>query len=128
MPIGARSALSIERIQISMREQMEIGGVQRESIPEVSSDFRYTRARDSETKSARAVCCLVAIDSQTGYIHWAIRRQEPFSSHRINFSQLLGYPGYSAITYRSDSEPTTRQILKMLINSMLDTVQDLLQD
>ena len=32
----------------------------------------------------------------------------------MNFSQLLGY---SAITYRSDNEPTTRQILKMLINA-----------
>ena len=30
----------------------------------------------------------------------------------MNFSQLLGY---SAVTYRSGNEPTTRQILKMLI-------------
>ena len=50
-------------------------GVKRGSIPEVSFDFCYTRARDSETKSARAVCWLVAIDSQTGLL--------------MNFSQLL---------------------------------------
>ena len=45
-------------------------GVKVGSIPEVSFAFCYTRARDSETKSARAVCWLVAIDSQTGYIHF----------------------------------------------------------
>ena len=44
-------------------------GVKRASIPEVSFDFSFTRARDSETKSARAVCWLVSIDSQTGFIH-----------------------------------------------------------
>ena len=32
----------------------------------------------------------------------------------MNFSQLWGY---SAITYRSDNEPTARQILKMLISA-----------
>ena len=32
----------------------------------------------------------------------------------MNFSQVAGY---SAITYRSGNEPTTRQILKMLINA-----------
>ena len=48
-------------------------GVKRGSIPEVSFDFWYSRARDSETKSARAVCWLVA----------------------MNFSELLRY---SAIT------------------------------
>ena len=44
-------------------------GVKRRSIPEVTFDFCYTRARDSETKSARAVHWLVATDSQTGFIH-----------------------------------------------------------
>ena len=39
------------------------------SIPEASFGFRCTRARDSETKSARGVCWLVAIDGQTGYTH-----------------------------------------------------------
>ena len=33
----------------------------------------------------------------------------------MNFSQLLVY---SAITYRSDNEPVTRQTLKMLINAL----------
>ena len=46
-------------------------GVKSGSIPEVSFDFCYTRARESETKSARAVCWLVAIDSQTGCVHVA---------------------------------------------------------
>ena len=32
----------------------------------------------------------------------------------MSFSQTLGYP---IITYRSDNEPTTRQILKLLINA-----------
>ena len=58
-------------------------GVKRGSIPEVSFDFCYTRARDSETKSARAVCWLVAIDSQTGYIHVA-----PLGS-KNNFAWLI---------------------------------------
>ena len=46
-------------------------GVKRGSIAEVSFDFCYTRARDSDTKSARAVRWLVAIDSPTGFIHVA---------------------------------------------------------
>ena len=32
----------------------------------------------------------------------------------MNFSQLLGY---SEIAYRSDNEPTTRQVLKMLVTA-----------
>ena len=44
-------------------------GTKRASFPEVGFDLCYTKARDSETKSARAVCWLVAIDGQTGYIH-----------------------------------------------------------
>ena len=66
-------------------------GVKRGSIPEVSFDFCYARARDSGTKSARAVCWLVAIDSRSSC---AIREQRPASSNcaRIGeFSQLLGY-------------------------------------
>ena len=51
-------------------------GVKRGSIPEVSFDFCYTRARDSGTKSARAVSWLVAIDSQTGFIHVALNLQQ----------------------------------------------------
>ena len=62
MSIGGRSALSIER-----RERID--GVKRGSIPEVSCDFCYARARGSGTKSAIAVCWLVAVDSQTGFIH-----------------------------------------------------------
>ena len=86
-------------------------GVKRGSIPEVSFDFCYTRARDTETKSARAV----AIDSQTGFIHVVpLGSKGQFRlivvQELMNFSQLLGY---SAITYRSDNEPTTRQILNM---------------
>ena len=46
-------------------------GVKRGSIPEASFDFRYTKARSSETTSARGVCWLVASDSQTGFIHVA---------------------------------------------------------
>ena len=70
-------------------------GGKRGSIPEVSLDFRYTRARGSETKSARAVCWLVAIDSQTGLIiHVApLGRKSHFRlivQELMNFSQLLG--------------------------------------
>ena len=43
-------------------------GVKRGGIPAVSFELCYTRARDSETKSARAICWLDAIDSQTGFI------------------------------------------------------------
>ena len=57
------------RARPDRRERTE--GVKRGSIPDVSFHFCSTRARDSETKSARAVCCLVAIDSQTGFIHVA---------------------------------------------------------
>ena len=49
-------------------------GTKRGSIPEVSFDFCNTR----ETKSARAVCWLVAIDS-------AIRKQESVSSRVDEF-------------------------------------------
>ena len=76
------------------------------------------RARDSETKSARTVCWLVAIDSQTGYIHVApLGSKSPFRlivQELMSLSQLLGY---SAIAYRSDNESTTGRILKMLINA-----------
>ena len=44
MPIGVRSALSIEHVQVAMREQ--IG-----SILAVSFDFCYTKARDSDKVS-----------------------------------------------------------------------------
>ena len=85
-------------------------GAKRGSIPEVSFDFCYTRARDPETKSARAVCWLVAIDSQAGFIHvvpLGSTGQSPLIVQELmNFSQLFGY---SAITCRSDNEPTTRQ-------------------
>ena len=91
MSIGGRSALSIERVQIAMR-----GKATQEQ------GFRNT----------------VAIDSQTGFIHVVpLGSQGQFrliAQELMNFSQLLGY---SAITYRSDNEPTTRQILKMLINA-----------
>ena len=79
--------------------------------------FCYTRARDSETKSARAVCWLVAIDSQTGFIHvLPLGSKNHFHlivQELMSFSQTLRY---LAITYRSDNEPRMRQILKMLIN------------
>ena len=93
-------------------------GVKRGSIPEVSFDFCYTRARGSETKSARAVCWLVAIDSQTGFIHVVpLGSKGQFHlivQELIHFSKLLGY---SAITYGNDNEPATRQTLKTLINT-----------
>ena len=99
-----------------MREQKVY--IKRGSILEVCFDFCYTRARDSETKSARAVRWLVAIDSQTGFIHAVpLESKGQFrliAQELMNCSQLLGY---SAIAYRSDNEPTTRQILKMLINA-----------
>ena len=102
------------------RSPWDKNGTKRGSLPEVSFDFCYTRARDSETKSARAVCWLVAIDSQTGYIHVALLGSKNqfhlIVQELVNFSQLLGY---SAISYRSHNEHTTRQILKMLINDSL---------
>ena len=52
-------AWSEHRVRLDHRERTD--GIERGSIPEVSFDFCYTRARDSETKSARAVCWLVAI-------------------------------------------------------------------
>ena len=96
------------------------GGTKRGSVPEVSFDFCYTRATVSETKSARAVCWRVAIDSQTGFIHVA-----PLGSKNkirlivqksMNFSQTLGYP---AITYRSNNEATTSQSTTRLNHSKL---------
>ena len=92
-------------------------GVKRGSIPEVSFDFCYARARDSETKSARAVCRLVAIDSQTGFFmlrHWEAKV--------MNFSQLSGY---SAITYRSASLGLTTRLgnLKLGDHSFLSETQ-----
>ena len=92
-------------------------GVKRGSVAGVSFDGCYTRARGSETKSARAVCWLVAVDSQTGFIHVVpLGREGEFRiivPELMNFSQLLGY---SAITYKSDNEPTRRQIFNMLIS------------
>ena len=64
-------------------------GTKRGSIPEVSFDFCYTRARDSETKSARAVCWLVAIDGRTGYI-----QVEPLGSKnhfRLMAQELMNF-------------------------------------
>ena len=43
-------------------------GTKRGSVPAVSFDFCYTRARDSETKSARAVCWLDAIDVHVHFV------------------------------------------------------------
>ena len=98
--------------------QERTDGVKRGSIPEVSFDCCYTRPRGSETKSARAVCWLVAIDSQTGFIHVVpsgSKGQFPLTVQELmKCSQLLGY---SAIAYKSDYEPVIRQILKMLINA-----------
>ena len=58
------------------------------------------------------------IDSQTGLIHvvpLGSKGQFRLNVQEVmNFSELLGYP---AIPYKSDNEPTTRQILKMLINA-----------
>ena len=56
-------------------------------------DFCYTRARESETKSAKPVCWLVAIGSQTGYIHVVpYRKQEPVSPNcaRVDEFQSSG--------------------------------------
>ena len=93
-------------------------GANRGSVPEASHDFCYARARGSETKSAREVCWLVAIDSQSGYIHVVpLGGKNEFcliALEFMNFSQLLDY---SAITYRSDNEPATRQVPKMLTNA-----------
>ena len=57
-----------ECVEHRARRDRRERGVKRGSAPEVRFDSRYTRARGSETKSARAVCWLVAIDSQTGFI------------------------------------------------------------
>ena len=93
-------------------------GTKRGSIPEVSFDFCYTGAKDSENKTAQAVCWLVAIDNQTNYIHvlpLSSKGQfELIVQELMSFSQTLGYP---AITYRSDNEPSTRQILQVLVNA-----------
>ena len=109
MPIGVRSALNIECVQAAMREQKVY--IKRGSILEVCFDFCYTRARDSETKSARAVRWLVAIDSQTGFIHAVpLESKGQFrliAQELMNCSQLLGY---SAIAYRSDNEPSSALI------------------
>ena len=71
------------------------------------------RFRNKVSKSS-----MVAIDGQTGFIHVApVGSKNPFRriwQELMNFSQLLVY---SAITYKSDNVPTTRQILKMLINA-----------
>ena len=56
MPIGVRSALSIHQARPDRHERTD--GAKRGSIPEVSFDLCY----------ARAVCWLVATDSQTGFI------------------------------------------------------------
>ena len=96
-------------------------GVKRGSIPEVSFDFCYTRARDSEAKSARAVCWLIASDSQTGCIHvvplGSVKQFRLIAQELMKFSQLLGY---SAITCWSGNEPATGQILTILINARID--------
>ena len=95
-------------------------GTKRGCVPEVSFDFCYTTARDSETKSARAACWLVAIDSQTGLVHVVpLGSKNQFrliAQEAMSFSQTLKY---SAATYRRHHETTTRQSLKMLINSCL---------
>ena len=105
---------SEHRARPDRRERTD--GLKRGSIPEVTFDFCYTRARDRETKSARAVCWLVAIDSQAGFLHVVpLRSKGQFrliAQALMNFCQLLVH---SAITYTIDDEPTTRQILKMLI-------------
>ena len=104
------------RVRPDRRERTD--GVKRGSIPEVSLDFCYTRAKESEIKSARAACWLVAIDSHTGFSHVApLERKGRFrlsAQGLMNFSQMLGY---SAITHRNGNEPTTRQTPKMLINA-----------
>ena len=77
-------------------------GVKRGSVPEVSFDFllhRSKRSRDKVSKSSMLVSCSWQPD-------WSHSGQELMS-----FSQLLGY---SAFTYRSDHEPTTRQTLKII--------------
>ena len=120
MPYASRCKERVEhRARPDRHERTD--GVYREEVilsPDVSFDFCYKRARDSVTKSARAVCWLVTIDSQTGFIHVAPLRSKNqvclIARELMNFSQLLWY---SAIAYRSDNEPTTRQTLEMLINA-----------
>ena len=84
-------------------------GVKRGSIPELSFDFCYTAARYLERQSQQ---------EQTGYIHVVpLGSKSQFrliAQELMHLSQLLGH---SAIACASDNEPTTRQILKMLISA-----------
>ncbi len=90
------------------------------SIPTISFDFCFTKALEEADKEGDVVSStwLVMADSHSGYLGCCPLRgkgQIKLATHEIMaFTQSLGY---SAVCFSTDKEPTTRQILRCLINA-----------
>ena len=90
------------------------------SIPTISFDFCFTKALEEGEKEAdvSSSTWLVMADSHSGYLGCCPLRgkgQIKLATHEImSFTQNLGY---SAVCFSTDNEPTTRQILRCLINA-----------
>ena len=86
----------------------------------MSFDFCFTKALEGDEKESdvSSSTWLVMADSHSGYLGCCPLRgkgQIKLATHEVMaFTQSLGY---SAVCFSTDNEPTTRQILRCLINA-----------
>ena len=86
----------------------------------MSFDFCFTKALEGDEKESdvSSSTWLVMADSHSGYLGCCPLRgkgQIKLTTHEVMaFTQSLGY---SAVCFSTDNEPTTRQILRCLINA-----------
>ena len=90
------------------------------SIPTISFDFCYTKALgDGEAeRDVNAAMWMVMADSHSGYLGCCPLKgkgQIKLAIHELmSFTQSLGY---TTVRFSSDNEPTTRMILRGLLNA-----------
>lgn len=90
------------------------------SIPTISFDFCYTKALgDGEAeRDVNAAMWMVMADSHSGYLGCCSlkgKSQIKLATHELMaFTQSLGY---TTVCFSSDNEPTTRMILRGLLNA-----------
>ena len=103
-------------------KQLKSDGARRAGVATVSFDFCYTKAvPDSMAeKDVDTMISLVMIDSATEYLHSVPLRSK--NQWNLMVRELLGFTGilgHSEIVFYCDSEPTLRQLLRMVVNARL---------
>ena len=90
------------------------------SIPTISFDFCYTKAlgEGEAERDVNAAMWMVMADSHSGYLGCCPlkgKSQVKLATHELMaFTQSLGY---TTVCFSSDNEPTTRMILRGLLNA-----------